>query len=429
LIDAELVKNLRTVITEASEDLGVAPYSLQYNQLQRWAKETETSFLFDNAAEIRRAGGFTAIRDAEFPAPVDETAVTKAKVKAAAKQNRLAATEAVNGELFLRRYEEIAKSFSNKFPPVHFFKPVTKTKSKKAPEITRELNVLLSDLHIGANLDPATGVPTRFGVVEEARRLSQVVKQVCEYKNDERRDETRLRVHFSGDIIQGKLHDPHDGAAQTLQVKRAIWLLTQVVRYFAAHFREVVVDCSTGNHDRNIARHPGRGVNGKEDSWANAIYFAVKMATDHLSNVTFELTDKPFVTFDSFGVKVFGTHGDTILEPGYPGSTVNVKKLESQINKINASLEDKKEYRLWFLGHVHVGMMLHMGNGAILITNGALIPPDEYAISIGLFENQCGQWMWESVPGHVVGDSRFISVNTTHDKDASLDKYIKPYPW
>jgi hypothetical protein len=35
--------------------------------------------------------------------------------------------------------------------------------------------------------------------------------------------------------------------------------------------------------------------------------------------------------------------------------------------------------------------------------------------------------MWESVPGRVVGDSRFVCVDETNDKDKSLDKIIKPF--
>jgi hypothetical protein len=40
---------------------------------------------------------------------------------------------------------------------------------------------------------------------------------------------------------------------------------------------------------------------------------------------------------------------------------------------------------------------------------------------------KCGQWLWESVPGHITGDCRFLDVNETHDQDASFEEIIKPF--
>jgi hypothetical protein len=71
--------------------------------------------------------------------------------------------------------------------------------------------------------------------------------------------------------------------------------------------------------------------------------------------------------------------------------------------------------------------MTHLPGGTIVITNGCLLPPDAYAESIGIFDTACGQWMFESVAGHMVGDARFITVGEHNDKDASLDDIIAPF--
>jgi hypothetical protein len=408
---------------ETAQELGVQPHEVQYNAVQKHCKAHEKADFFDLAGDIRRLGGFTNIRDASFPVS-DPSSLPVAKVAFgdAARGNRKQAIIGAREETFFEKFEELStKIFSKKVVPAG----LAKKEKPSAKGIQRELNILLSDTHFGSDLDESY-VPLKYGRLEEARRLAAVVKQVCEYKVQYRK-ETRLRVHLGGDIIQGQLHDSRDGDILAAQCARAIHLLTQAIAVFAAEFPEVIVDCTTGNHDRFTSRHKERATYEKADSLATVIYFSVKTAVKPLKNVTVEIPCTPYVSFESFGVKCFGTHGDTVLNPGYPGSMVNVRTLENQINKINAALPNSDEYRLFFVGHVHIGMLLHMGNGAILITNGPLIPSDQYSVSIGLFESHCGQWMWESVPGHVVGDSRFITVNGATDKDESLDAVIQAF--
>lgn len=422
---SQLEKELITYIDTASDELAVKPYDLGYNQLQSYLKGQSNRFLVDNSAKIRELGGFSALRDAAFPrnpADASELPVRLVQVRDVATVNRKEAKTAAREQAFLDKLDKITEKLVGLAKP----RKLDPAKVKVAPKgITRELNILLSDLHFGSDLDPRY-VPLKYGVVEEARRLAHVVKTVCNYKRDHR-GETRLRVHLAGDIIQGQLHDARDGDILAAQAARSIHLLEQAMEIFAGEFPEVVVDCCTGNHDRFSSRHPQRATYEKSDSMATVIYYAVKKTCKNLKNVKFEITRAPYISYESFGAKCFGTHGDTVLNPGYPGSVINAKNLEGQINRINAALPNADEYKLFFIGHVHVGTVIHMGNGAILITNGALIPSDQYSISIGLFESACGQSMWESVAGFVVGDYRFISVNAGTDKDATLDTVIKPF--
>jgi hypothetical protein len=339
------------------------------------------------------------------------------------KKAQKAVTREARDETFWKKLEEVTARVFKKVP----IAPTGWAAKPKTPKqgLSRELNVIISDTHFGSDLDPRY-VPHRFGTVEESRRLAQVVKRVCDYNRIVRK-ETRLRVHLAGDIFQNQLHDARDGDISAAQVARAIHLLTQAITIFASEFPEVLVDCATGNHGRNTGRHKERATYEKVDSLETMIYFAVKTAVKHLPNVNFEITRKPFVTFKSFDRSCFGTHGDTVLNPGWPSQNINAKSLEVQINRINASLNDAEEYKLFFCGHVHTGMVLYMGNGAVFITNGALIPSDQYSTSIGLFENQCGQMMWESTPEDLISSSHFIRVSPETDQDASLDRIIQPF--
>jgi hypothetical protein len=164
------------------------------------------------------------------------------------------------------------------------------------------------------------------------------------------------------------------------------------------------------------------------DSEASKIYYALKMSLLDAKNVTVEIPMTQYHSFEVFGERVYLGHGDINLNPGYPGSVVNVKSLENQINNLNigAVARNEKPFKLFMVGHVHVGTLIHLPMGD-LITNGTILPNDHYAQAIGYYTNARGQTMFESVPGHLVGDYRFLSVDDATYKDKSLDSLIKPY--
>lgn len=305
--------------------------------------------------------------------------------------------------------------------------PDVKVRKPKG-QTPRTLNLVLSDTHYGSNLDPReTG--HSYGPVEEARRTAYVVREAALYKLDHR-DETKLNLHLLGDMIQGQLHDPRDGAPLAEQVGAAMRVLIQAVRFLAVQFpRGVCVRCRPGNHGRNAARHRDRAVNQKWDSIETMIYLAIKEACADLPNVEVLLGYEPEYYWEDYDLVGLGTHGDTVIKPGYPGKSIDVEGMSRQVDKINNArvMKGHKPLSVVVVGHVHVGSMTHLPGGTVSITNGCLIPPDAYAHSIGIFETTCGQYLWESVPGHAVGDSRFLTVGSSVDEDESLDKVIKPF--
>ena len=371
---------------------------------------------------ITRVGGFAVIRDSYFPPDATEISVERETLRRQAREHRSVAQEATRNALLLKQIEDIGtRVFANKIVPAGYS---TKKFDKAPGKIQRHLNLLLSDLHIRALLDDQE-TPIRFGPHEEARRLGHVALNAATYK-EQYRHETQLNIFMMGDIVQGALHDARAGAPQGEQVAAAQWLLFQLVGYLASKFPKVVVRCQPGNHDRYTNRHKEQATDGKWDALTYGIYHSIKMACLGLKNVEVEITKRPFITYESFGIKGFGTHFDTVFKPGFPGTSIPVGRLETQISRLNASLPDDQEYKVVFGGHVHTGALIWTPSGVAVITNGALIPPDPYALSIGHFEANCGQTMWESVPGHIVGDYRYIQVGVKQDRDADLEKIIKP---
>lgn len=334
---------------------------------------------------------------------------------------RAVTTLAAREQLF---FDELIKALKDIF---EFKIPLPKRTEKLKGKTERILNLIISDTHYGARLD-AREVGRAYGPVEEARRTAAIVKQVAEYKRQYRND-TELFVHLIGDIIQGQLYDARDGAPLAEQVATALRVLVQAFIYLSNEFpKGVTVFCSTGNHGRNTSRHRDRAVNQKWDSIEMMVFVALRESLRSYTNIKFEIPLTPYYTWTAFDQLGFATHGDTVLNPGYPNKEIQVQSITKQINSINAAAGKKgEEYSLFIVGHVHTGSQTYLAGGSVFMTNGCLIPPDSYAGSIGIFETACGQWMWESVPGHIVGDSRFVLVNEQTDKDASLDKIIQPF--
>jgi predicted phosphodiesterase len=405
--NSEHVKSVIAAINKLAKQQGISPHEVKKNDLL----ELVTDWT------LKRAGSITAIKAAYFP--IDEKDL-KGIVQTKKQSSYINKLENLVGqnEITLSKLENVLKAI----PKIS----VKQFTSKKSNNHKRELNLVLSDLHIGSDIHKEETGNLDFGTTEESRRLGKIIKDVCEYKL-QHRSETKLNVLLLGDIIQNQLHDLRDGAPNAEQCGRAIYLLSQAIGQLSNKFPQVEIHCNSGNHGRNTGRHHGRAVNQKWDSLETIIYYALREVCKNLKNVKVNIPKTPYLTYEVFGKKIFATHGDSVLSVGYPGKAINTGRLETQVNKFNASLSDKEEYSVLVVGHVHTASITHLSNGAVLITNGALVPVDEYAVSIGLMETTSGQYMFESTPGFPVGDCRYIKVGLDDDKNKELNNVIKAW--
>lgn len=419
------------LMSQCCIDLKRQPTDLRYGDFKRWLKKNwglNQPDMREVEVYVASVGGFVTIRNAFFASAPSIRSVEKAELKGIAKLGRVATATLADQELFLKKLEtrmsKILADHAHYKPFGYAFKQHGKT---PAGETGRVLNLALSDLHFGTSLDPRE-VPYRYGFVEEARRLASVIKRACEFKRDYR-DETDLVVWLGGDIIAGLIHDQVAPLALAEQVGDAVWLLRQAIIILAGEFRKVTIYCSSGNHDRNVARHIQRATSGKYDSFATHIYIALKAATKHLHNVKIHIPRTPHIEYSPFPhQRVYNTHGDTGLNAGNPGKNIDIGNMERQMLRINNGEVQRGErpFGLFVVGHVHIGTLTYLSCGD-LITNGCLIPPDPYSISLTYTATKNGQQMWETTPARLVGDSRFLEVNEATDLDASLDQLIVPW--
>ncbi len=334
-------------------------------------------------------------------------------------KNRTASTSMAREHVFFDSLDGVLKDVFGKLKLPHAGYAAKKLQKKPMDRI---VNLAISDTHFHSMLDPRE-VPLAYGPQEEARRLGKIITDACEYKSQYRAN-TECFLHIFGDIIEGCLHDPREAATMTEQFGAATYYLIQAIQALSAAFPKVSVRCVPGNHGRNKQRHKDRATSQKWDSFENMIYQAVKFAVASLPNVTVEIPYTPYYTYKAFDKTGFVTHGDTVIDAGFPSETINIKKIRNQINEWNAG---DATYDLFLVGHVHTGSIVHIPSGPVFMSNSCLVPPNGYAVSSGRSHTKCGQWLWESVPGHISGDARFLDVNETHDKDKSFEKVIRPY--
>lgn len=405
----EIVKDIKKI----SEKAGISPSEITKTiYYQYGGKFSEW--------EIRSVGGLTNIIKAYFVGDEnwDLIATSIHTKNKASRVNKYHKTFGNLHEILSRIQQSVSK-----IPPIT---PNFKHKEFKKTNSTvnRMVTLVLSDHHIGSDiLKEETGF--KFSSIEESRALACIAEQVINYKTD-KRNETILNVLMLGDIIENELHGASSADFLHLQTCRAIYLYPQLLSILAQSFKKVNVFCSVGNHGRDKFIHPERATSLKFNAIETTIYFAIKQIMSKYPNISFTLPMTPWVEFNLFNHKGYATHGDTHIRVGNPGRSINISRIEQQINKINASLKDTEEYKVFVMGHVHQPMVTQLANGSYLIINGSIVPPNAYAQSINIMESPQVQILWESTMDYPVGDFRLIDISGSENK-AKFDKIIKPF--
>jgi hypothetical protein len=295
-------------------------------------------------------------------------------------------------------------------------------KRPPAKPAKRSVCLLLSDLHIGADLSGAEQ-PMPYRALEEARRLEYILRQAIDYKPQYRRD-SELVLLLNGDLIEGVLmHDLRDGAPLIEQKIVFQRYLERFIGECARAYPSVRVFCQPGNHGRDLVRHAGRATSRKWDSHETEMYYALSRSCSALRNVTFKLDFRAVTAIDLHGSTLGLTHGDTEIKLGDPDT--KAKDNIAILNRINATGIYGCTFDAWAFGHYHKPRYIP-GCPRVLF-NGALIPPNGHARTSGYIGESTGQFLWEAVAGYPVGDVRFIQVGAAQDTDERLGAIIEPF--
>jgi len=379
-----------------------------------------------SAWDIRKAGGFESLKKMNF-IPADENLVVKYGSRLVRSHIEKVGRK-FGQSTFLQ--EELLKSLEDlfsKYPArMHPKSKVCKPDRKKK---CRTLLAHLSDTHFGSNIDhEELGGVNSFNWTIAARRTALFMQQIAQFKPQYRND-TDLVLAVNGDLVSGVIHDQEFVSdLWAVQFAGTLDIMTQAISYLANHFNEVRVEWTTGNHDRVMHKsNKGRASNQKWDSLSNTIAVAVKRILRSVPNVKINIPLTPYNIANIQGHLFLISHGDTFFQSGNVGNSINMRSINTQIAKLNASeLGSGKKFSGVLLGHVHTSTVQLTELGCVLLINGCLSGTDGYAQSLGIFESHPTQQLVEVTREHAVGDIRMIQLKAA-DKNLSLDKIIQPF--
>jgi hypothetical protein len=413
------VKSMKAIARELDKN----PSDITPSQF--WSKDEEDIPEW----EIRRVGGFTNLKGLYFPKEAEqEAAAIVVKRTGDLLKDRV---KKVQDDLGTRKMiaDELAANLKYIVADMEFklHKPLVKQK-KSAKKAERTIIAHLSDTHYGCNIDKSEmGGLNEYNWQIAARRTALFFQQIVNYK-PQHRDQTEVVLLVNGDIIAGMIHNQEWFVdLLTTQFAGTLNILCQGISYLAQNFKKVRVVMTPGNHGRSMHKaDQGRGTTHKWDSYETQIFIAVRQVMlAKCPNVEVDIPDSPFAIVKAQGHHYFVTHSDTVINVGNPGAALNMKSINNQINKLNASeLGGSAKFDAVICGHIHVATMQLMESGCMSIFNGCLSGLDPYALSIGIFDSNPTQQLFEATEKHAVGDVRFIQVKSA-DNDASLDKIIE----
>ncbi len=399
------VKPFIQSIKEVAEDLGIDPSDV--TKAQYFAHEDALP-----EWDVRKLGGFAALKKLTYPAQAEGLEV-RAGAKLAsghrAKLDREYGQALFVQQAILAKLPELLAA-----NPVLVHAPVPKSKAKSVPA-TRTLVADLSDTHFGANVELAeTHGINEFNWQIAANRLAQFCDQIATFKPEHRAD-TDLVLQLNGDILAGMIHNQEWFVdLLTTQFSGSLSILSQAISYLASKFKAVRVVCTPGNHGRAMHKSDkSRATTHKWDSYENMLYLSLKMVLTKHSNVSFLIPEAPFALYQVQGHWVFQTHGDTVLNVGNPGKSLDMAGINAQVNKISASslVGPADRISVVSVGHVHVPTVQLLESGATVVINGCLSGADPFANAIGVFTSNPTQMLYEATPDYAVGDIRMIRLN------------------
>lgn len=393
---------------------------------------TKAQFLANDTAgfsewDLRKSGGFQNLVKMYFPPRESDLEVKYGSRMLTSHINKV---EKAHGQaLFFERelFNAVKEACENNPLTIHAPTKLKKSKTKTK----RTIVAAVSDTHFGSNIskEEMHGL-NEYSWTVAARRMALYVDQIVSYKEAYRKD-TDVVIQLNGDIIGGQIHNQEwfvDLLAT--QFSGSLSILTQAISYVAQHFPKVTVVCTPGNHGRNVGKaDKGRATTNKWDSYENMLYVSLReIFKQNHKNVEFIIPEAPYIVYKVQGHNIFQTHGDTVINVGNPGKSLNMDAINNQINQISSSELFKliEKVAVVSVGHVHVSTVQLLQNGCFLMVNGCLSGTDPFAQSIGIFSNNPTQVIFEATPKHAVGDVRMIQVKSA-DNNAELDKIIKPF--
>jgi len=379
---------------------------------------------------LRKLGGFAVIVKNAFPPnKMNYDFVTRRYVQKNASYVSKLERAVADKEIFKQSLLDGFESALSKMGTIQVSKidkPTLKSSRKKA----RANGVMISDTHFGLKIKSDEVEHNEYDWLIAARRMGKLADQAAQYKINHRDECDEIHVCLGGDLGQGIIHmSDNNTDLITYQVAGIISYIVQTIDHLRKYYQHVHIHCTHDNHLRLTHKGPDRALAQKFDAFSTMIHIGIQYAFRGMDDVTFTVPKHAITTFNIFDHKFGLTHGDTHIESGNTGTTVNIKNIANQVLRLNAAAADNKIYDVILLGHVHTPLYTHLSEtNTRLVINGTGSGTDPYSESKGWFRTAPVQVIWETVKEHAIGDLRFINLQDADRANKYLE-IIKPYDY
>lgn len=250
------------------------------------------------------------------------------------------------------------------------------TKKKSKGDATVILPV--SDWHVEEVVKPKTvNGMNRFNPEIAEERAERYFTNALKVVNTLRAASTIETAVFPimGDMISGYIHEElleNNAMSPAHAIFFARTLLVRGLKFWLQHgdFTRIIVPCVVGNHGRSTMKK--RVSTSTDNSFETILYKILELDFQNESRVEFRISKGSHEYVNIYGVNTRIHHGDDIKGGGGVGGIA--VPLLRMINKWNQNIYA----HLSINGHFHTSHDLN-----IAVTNGSLIGPSPFSLSIG----------------------------------------------
>ena len=262
--------------------------------------------------------------------------------------------------------------------------------------------LVLSDLHWGEVVDPATTGGNAYNMTIARARLRRVVDQTIHILRDHIVSPAGypgIVVPLGGDMVSGGIHEElatTDEEPPGACVVDLAGELIAALEVLADEFGSVFVPCVVGNHGRQTMRPTYKRRARLNWDWLLYCMIARHFQTDE--RVTLQVPEAPDARYTVAGsTRYLLTHGDLMGGGGGGGAFGPIGPVLKGRAKVAAS-NMGDPWDCLILGHWHTYIVLRSPQ---VVVNGSTKGPDEYTLGLRLAPSPPCQALFLTHPKHV----------------------------
>ena len=262
------------------------------------------------------------------------------------------------------RWEHLKDTLTNEVRKVNLVNPMNNelTGLTKVNQFDREAILVLSDWHIGMEIDSHWNI---FNIQVAKERMKKLATETIQYCHEQKVE--KLHVLICGDMIHGLIHtnariqSSEDSIQQTIIVSE---MLSDMMCLLSNEISNICVYDTHGNHGRAVA---DKKQALESENFEKIITWYMQARLVNCSNVKFidSLIDNEIIELDVFNNKIYAVHGHND----------NIGGVIENLSQMTRTFPD-----MIITGHWHKDFQTEKFNTTLMV-NGGFCGLDHYARS------------------------------------------------